>query len=355
MSDTHKKSRSGTSPPRPAPPPREFAFSRVAGASLTEYAPVSSLAVAALVLCILGLPGVLWPWWLLAPGLSLFLAGLSLYYIATSAGTLTGRKIALTAVMISLTLGLAGGLLHLRDYRQQQRDIREVRVAAEAVRLAAEAGDFQALYRQLAPGLRDAIPPSYWEHECRRLLGQWTRPSRVELTGGIFPSPTGAYVATLRLYLPGPRGEQVLPIRLIYARIDDALLDDATRARLAEEGIQPGDWQVLKEPPFIQPLPPCFPEPLIWPGPGAVLRVTTRPDGRLGQSEPVERSARAPQGYGPTTIIPSDGGRPFLHYATTQRDSFGRAMVAEEPLPDLVPPPVDRVPWLRDPASRNRR
>ncbi|MDD4889976.1 MAG: ABC transporter permease [Phycisphaerae bacterium] len=330
----------GTPHPPPLPGKREFSFSRVAGVSPTEYAAVSSSAVFAVIASAFGLVSLFgWGWWLIASAAGMFLALLSLYYIATSAGTLTGRKIALTAILISAVgVGLGGGR-QLLDYRRERNDIARVRTLAEWACERVRAGQYESIHEQLSPDFRENMPLGYWRYEWRRFFEANGQPRRIELAPTVFPVPTGEIVANVKVYFEdrsvrdaaGHFGERAASIRLVYAQVKRRVLDEDTRRLIDAAGSKPDDWQLISVPSFISPLPPPYREPIVWPAPGRVERLTTRPDGNLEAEQ----------------VWPT--------YPPPVKDSKGRLIVAEEPLPPLVPP--DGVysqwfyePWLPQPA-----
>ena len=324
-------------PPPVAAPKREFAFSRVAGVSPSEYAAVSGLAVGAVVAAPFGLFGLLWIWWLAAPAVSILLALLSLYYIATSAGTLTGRKVALVALVISVVLGAGGTISQVVAYNQRQEDIRHVRgLAAEACRFV-QAGDYESFYNQLIGAKRDRVPPAGWRFFWTRALGSHTQVLRADLSERTLVAGDGQVVINMLLTLRDPNW--VLPsgvpavdrevrVRLIYSR-----LPDQRSAGPGEQGPSAAEssasaelWQLSELPPFVSLLPPPYAEPLAWPGQGETGPV-------------VEWLARDSKGNLETI------GRGLPH-AKLPAKELGREVVQELAAEPGVPYRVWEGPWL---------
>ncbi len=321
-----------TSKSRPeSGPRREFAFSRIAGATPSDYAAVSSSAVAAVIVALMGVAAMAMVWGpvlarsgpitqvdptlslgLAVPaGIALLLAVLATWYIATSAGTLTGLKVAAVAAGLALLSGGTALALHLKIGQQRQADIDQARDLGGQMAALIAAGDYDAAYEQLDESYRRDVPLSYWRYEWRRFFDVRGAASKVELSDRAWFLPSGQVRLTMHIHLPPPPGldadepaeERGVSVPLLYGRPApeehaEQTHDGPSGAHHPAELPPPsGEWRLVNLPGLITPLPPLYPEPLVWPAPGP-LRMIIRDRGspatrvrqlRAGQPIPTTR------------------------------------------------------------------
>jgi hypothetical protein len=344
-------------PQAPHPTKREFAFSRVAGVSPTEYEAISSSAVAAVALAAIGALGLIWVWGLVASGVSACLALLSLYYIGTSAGTLTGRKIALAALLADVLIGGLGGGRELLDYRRRQADAVVVRGLAQHACEAVRTGDFAGFYRQLGGNYTASVPIGYWHYEWMRFFGTNGPAHRIELSprtlflDRLVLVTMNVYVADFDRRLPGGKpGERAVPIRLVYGRPVDLPPPGPGEPPLPPvPESEARKFRLLNVQGFVPPLPEPYREPLVWPARGDVQPIVL---GKLGeQPYGLALPPRAPRAewFGPAASQPAGPGKADIPVRLVHRNVDGKPEVTEvcdvfgRPLP-ADPPPL----YLKD-------
>jgi hypothetical protein len=263
-----------------------------------------------------------------------------LYYIATSAGTLAGRKIALVALTINVVLGGAGTVVQVMANHQRQEDINHVRgLAAEACQFV-QAGDFDSFYNQLIWAKRDRVPSAAWRYGWHRALGARTKVLRAELSDRTLVAGDGQVVINMLLTLQDPptasppgaaAPERTAKVRLIYSRLPDQQpvaggLPGAPSSPAAQSSASAEPWVLSELPPFVGPLPPPYVEPLVWPGrdvKGSLVEYLA-----LDSKGNLESIGRGP----PHAKLPADEG--------------GRKVVQELACEPEVPYRVFEGPWL---------
>ena len=339
-----------------SPAKREFAFSRIAGASPGDYAAVSSAAVAAVVVALLGAGAVLLVWarvltrgqpitvvdptialGLALPSvLALLLAALATYYITTSAGTLTGLKVAAGAAAIALSCGAAAVTLHLLVRSQRHTDINQVRLLARQLADCIAAGDYDRAYAQLDEEYCADVPLGYWRYEWQRFFDLRGSARKVELSDRTWVLPSGRLMTTMKIHLPAPPGaeapdqpgERVVQVRLIYGQADMHEEGEAPASHEhpdqagAQADQDPDRWFLVNLPGLITPLPPPYVQSLTWPAPGATVAVV------------LDRGGTVPG------VLRVPAGSPL---PTTRPDQQIEAVLATPP---LVPPLMFERPWL---------
>ncbi|MCG3179733.1 MAG: hypothetical protein BIFFINMI_02076 [Phycisphaerae bacterium] len=323
-------------------PRREFAFSRIAGASPSDYAAISRLAVTAVVAALFSWLGLIWTWGLVAPAIAVALAALSLYYIATSAGTLTGRRVALAAVILAVAVGGSAAIIQLKAYRDRQQDIAAVAELARECSGWIEHEQWDAIFAQASPELRDKVPSAYWNWTWSRWIAAHGRIRSVEIYSRTrFLSPVLLLVSlnvrvTPAADRPGP--DRIYSMRLIYQYWTEQDIADYY-GKVAQEldlpelanlaaNEKPG-WRLNMVPDLAGALPPPYAQPIEWPAPGPIEQVI------VVKGEPLPLPRIVPPGIRAPAIDPQ-----------TQK------LQAELALPPLVPPASTEEPLLIGPPRQ---
>jgi len=140
-----------------SPPPTDRLLDR---ATDSEYAAVSILAIAGLVLSLGGLIAVLLPAEVLVavPAVGMITSLSALVRIARSRGVLTGRRIAWMGIVLGAVLFLLSGTAHVLRWRQQASTLAQLKTDTLAVVQGLETARYEDVAPYLAPAARDILP-----------------------------------------------------------------------------------------------------------------------------------------------------------------------------------------------------
>ncbi len=343
------------SPKTVQPVKREFAFSRVAGATASDYAAVSGMAVAAFIVSVGSILALWTPWALVFPIAALVMATLAIYYIATSAGTQTGRNIALSAIAVALLAGGTGAVVQGLAWQQRRQDIATVRGLVQQAAKGVAESDWDSFYDQLADDLADEVPRGHWRYQWNRWRELFPgKIIRTEMSDRARFYQHDRLLVRVSLWIEPPepgddgiRKPYEIRLQMLYRRASatSSLLDDHDGhghseehlAELAEHDHQqhysPDDWRLVRVPRVLS-LPPLpYPEPVVWPAPGKIAWTV------VDKNTGVGHRLSTPVGQKP---VPGEG----------------ETVEAAVALPPLVPQMDDFPPrhgWLTHRPSRPRR